>query len=450
MNAATTLRVEPSVIESAAPPDRRYGLYVVALLAAATLLGNVDAGVLPVVAQKIQAEFSITDTQIGLLISAFTIALALTTIPIGYLTDRRPRRIILGVGMAVWSVATLLSGFTRPFLQMFAARAVTGIGEATVVPVTTSLIGDQFSASSRGRAMGAVSAAIGLGQAVGIIGVGAVAVHFGWRWAFYIAGIPGLLLVPLFLTMREPLRGASEVQGPKVAVAPDAGLHALIRLFSIPSYAAAVSAAAFGAFGIGVIQFSLLYLNRRFGLDAAQAAAVLGLPTLVGGTAGLALWGWLIDWRGRRSRRAPVEVGVAGPAVAAIAVATMFSMPSVAGFVTALSVFTLSAGAAIIAPPLVLQRVIMPSLRASAAGAQNMLAKLFGFASGPLAVGVFSDLAGGDLGLSLRILAPAGFLAAAISFGLALRHITRDSRSMEESWARKELATMATLAGSAG
>lgn len=445
MNTAAKL-LEPSVVASASPRNRRYGLYVVALLAAATFLSNVDGAVLPVVAQRIQAEFGITDTQLGALISAFTIALALTTIPIGYLTDRWPRRIILGIGMAVWSVATLLSGFTRPFLQMFAARAITGIGEATVVPVTTSLIGDQFSASSRGRAMGAVSAAIGLGQAVGIIAVGAVAVHFGWRWAFYIAGIPGILLVPLFLTMREPLRGAAELQGPKTAVARDAGLRALVRLFRIPSYAAAVSAAGFGSFGIGVIQFTLVYLNRRFGLDAAQAAAVLGLPLLVGGTAGLALCGWLVDWRGRRSRRAPVEVGVVGLAIGAVAVATMFSMPSVAGFVTALFVFTLSASAAIIAPPLVLQSVIMPSLRASAAGTQNMLAKLFGFASGPLAVGVVSDVAGGDLGLSLRILAPAAFLAAAISLGLALRHIKADTQSMEESWAHKEVPAMATLA----
>ncbi len=434
MNVATKL-TPVEVFESSVPRRNRYGIYIVGLLAAATFLGNVDGAVMAVVASQVKAEFAITDTQIGALISAFTIALALTTIPIGYLADRWPRRTILGVGMAVWSLATLLTGLTRPFFQTFVARALTGIGEATVVPVTTSLIGDQFPAGSRGRAMGAVSAAIGLGQAVGIIGVGAVAVHFGWRWAFYLAGIPALLLVPLFLTMREPLRGAAEQRGPQIAATGHAGVRTLVRLFRIPSYSAAVWAAGFGAFGIGVITFSLLYLNRRFGLDAAQAAALVGLPLLVGGTGGLALCGWLVDWRGRKSKGAAVEVAVAGLGVAAVAAAVAFSVPSVAGFVVAVSVFTFTAGSAIIAPPLVLQSVIVPSLRASAAGMQNTLAKLFGFASGPIAVGIVSDLAGGDLGLSLRVLAPAAFLAAGICFALAMRSIKSDTENMEESWA---------------
>lgn len=440
MNVATKLAPAP-ILEPAAPRRDRYGIYVVALLAAATFVSSIDGSVMAVVAHQVQREFGINDTQIGVLISAFTIALALTTIPIGYLTDRWPRRTILGIGMALWSVATLLTGFTRSFISTFAARAVTGIGEATLVPVTTSLIGDQFPAASRGRAMGAVSAAIGVGQGVGIIAVGAVAVHFGWRWAFYVAGIPGMLLVPLFLTMREPLRGASERRGPKVARAEDAQVRTVIRLFRIPSYAAAVAAAGFGAFGIGVIQFILLYLNRRFGLDAAQAAALVGLPTLLGGTAGLAACGWLVDRRGRTSRAAAVEVAVGSLAIAAVAAGVAFSVSSVVGFVAALSVFTLTAGAAIIAPPLVLQNVIVPSLRASAAGMQNTLAKLFGFASGPIAVGVVSDLVGGDIGLSLRLLAPAAFLAAATCFALALRSIKNDARRMEDSWALREMPT---------
>jgi len=132
---------------------------------------------------------------------------------------------------------------------------------------------------------------------------------------------------------------------------------------------------------------------------------------------------------------AAVEVAVAGLGVAAVAAAVAFSVPSVAGFVVAVSVFTFTAGSAIIAPPLVLQSVIVPSLRASAAGMQNTLAKLFGFASGPIAVGIVSDIAGGDLGLSLRVLAPVAFLAAGMCFALAMRSIKVDTENMEESWA---------------
>src|SRR5215471_14626270 len=131
----------------------RYGVYVVALLAAGMFLSNVDAGVLPAVISIIQDDFHLADTQVGALISAWTIALAVTTIPVGYLADRRARRKILGIGLAVWSVATLLTGVTQNFLQMFIGRTALGVGEATIVPVSTSLIGDHFSKGSRGRAM---------------------------------------------------------------------------------------------------------------------------------------------------------------------------------------------------------------------------------------------------------------------------------------------------------
>jgi MFS family permease len=129
-------------------------MYVVGLLAGANFLSQVDAAVLPVVAASIQRELDITDTQIGALISAFTVALALAAIPVGYLADRFMRRTILGIGLAVWSLATLLTGLTRSFPETLAARAVLGIGEATVLPVGTSLIGDHFSRTSRGRARG--------------------------------------------------------------------------------------------------------------------------------------------------------------------------------------------------------------------------------------------------------------------------------------------------------
>src|SRR5215831_16954791 len=143
---------------SDAPRAPRYGMYVVGLLAAASFLSNVDAAVLPTVAASIQAEFGISDTQVGALISAFVVALALASIPVGYLADRWMRRTILGIALTVWSLATLLTGLTRSFPQTLAARAMLGIGEATVMPVGTSLIGDYFSSTTRGRAMGAVFA----------------------------------------------------------------------------------------------------------------------------------------------------------------------------------------------------------------------------------------------------------------------------------------------------
>ncbi len=393
---------------------------------ASTSLGCLDAAVLPVVAASIQTEFGLGDTQIGALISAFTVALALAAIPVGYLADRWMRGTIIGIGLTVWSLATLLTGLTRSFPETLAARAVLGIGEATVVPVGTSLIGDHFSSNTRGRAMGAMFAAVGLGQAVGVIVGGAIGLQFGWRWAFYFAAAPGLLLAPF--------------QGPKLTIARDAGVRALGRLLGIRSFAAAAGAAAFASFAIGVIQFIPLYLSRQFGLDIAQAAALLGIPLLLAGLVGMPLCGWVIDRRGRSSTRAAVEVAVTALCIAALAAATMFSSQSVVVFEGALIVFSLVATSAVVAPPVVVQNVVVPSLRASAAGMQNTIAKVFGFASGPLAVGIVSDLVDHDLGLSLRLLAPAALLLAAACFALALGSMKRDVDTMEKSWALRELS----------
>jgi MFS family permease len=292
--------------------------------------------------------------------------------------------------------------------------------------------------------MGAVAAAAGLGQAFGVIVGGAVGLHFGWRWAFYFVGAPGLLLVPLFLRMREPLRGAAETQGPKVAKARDAGLHALRRLLGIRSFAAVVGASAFTSFVIGVIQFTPLYLNRQFGLDIARAAALVGIPLLLAGLVGMPLCGWVIDRRGRHSTRGPVEVGVTGLFIGALAAAVMFSTPSVVVFEVAMILFTFCAATALIAPLVVVQNVVIPSLRASATGMQNTIGKLFGFASGPLAVGIVSDLVDHDLGLSLRVMAPAGLFVAAASFAMALGSIKRDVETMEKSWALRDASPIST------
>jgi MFS transporter, Spinster family, sphingosine-1-phosphate transporter len=428
-------------VSPGAPRASRYSMYVVGLLAAANFLSNVDAAVLPTVAASIQAEFGISDTQVGALISAFLVALALASIPVGYLADRWMRRTILGIALTVWSLATLLTGLTRSFPQTLAARAMLGIGEATVMPVGTSIIGDYFSSTTRGRAMGAVFAAVLLGQAGGVIVGGAVGLQFGWRWAFYLAAAPGLLLAPLFFRMREPLRGAAEIHGPKLATARHVSVRALGRLLRIRSFAAAVGAGAFAGFAAGVFQFTALYLSRQFGLDVAQAAALVGIPLLLTGLIGMPLCGWVIDRRGRSSTRAPVEVGVTALCIGALGAVALFSTKSVMVFeVEAILVFSIVAAGGVVAPPVVVQNVVVPSLRGSAAGMQNTFAKLFGFASGPLAVGVFSDLVGHDLGLSLRLLAPAALFVAAACFALALGSMKRDVQTMEENWTRGDLS----------
>jgi MFS family permease len=358
--------------------------------------------------------------------------------PLGYWADRGTRRAIIGLGVAVWSVATLATGLVHTFPQMLAARTVLGIGEASGQPVTASLIGDYVSKRARGRALAAIIAAGGLGFGGGLILGGAVGLHFGWRWVFYFAAAPGLLLALLAFSLREPLRGAAESRGPKVAVARDSGLRSFARLLRIRSYAAVLVAAGCTFFGIAVFNLVPLYVHRRFGLNIAQAGALVGIPALIGIVVGTPLGGWLVDWRGRRSSRAAAEVGLVGLLVTSVGTLIQFTSTSVPVFAAAGVVNVLFSSIAILASAVVFQNVIQPSLRASAVSMNLTSGRLFG-ALGPLAVGLVSDLTGRNLGLSLLFILPAVYLVGAGCYALALASMKGDVERMEETWAQRDV-----------
>jgi len=422
-------------------PRRRvrvHAIYAVAVLAALGFVNLADQTVLGAVLGSIQAEFHLSDAVLGLTAGAFTVSLALGAIPIGYWADRRSRRVVIALGAAAWSLATLATGLTQNLGQLLAARSLVGIGEASGGPATSSLVADYFTSRARGRANAIIAGVGGLGLGGGLILGGVVSLHYGWRAAFYAAAGPGLLLALLALTIREPLRGAAEDVGPRLAAVRDAGWRAARRLLRNRTYVAAVLANALGGFGFSVLSFTPLYLHRTFGLNSQQAAMLAGLPLLAGVVLGVPLTGWLVDWRARRSVRAAVEVGAAGLLVAAAGTVLTFSIPSMALFGVGLVVSLLGQAAAILAPIVILQNVVVPSLRASAASINLTFGRLCGWALGPLAVGLVSDLFGRNLRASLLILIPSAFLLGAACLGLALRSVTRDVASMESDWAAHE------------
>lgn len=169
----------------------RYARYVLGVMVGINFLNYLDRYILPVVASKIQDEFHLSDTAIGGLGTAFLLVYAVSALPFGLWADRGVRRTVVGVGVTIWSLATLLTGLARNYAQLFAARAVLGIGEASYYPAGTSLLGDYFPRSQRGRAMSVWGAGTAVGIAVGFAGGGVVAGRFGWRAAFYLTAIPG-------------------------------------------------------------------------------------------------------------------------------------------------------------------------------------------------------------------------------------------------------------------
>src|SRR5262249_31143719 len=159
-----------------------------------------------VVAEPIRKELGLTDQQLGWLTPAFLGLYATIGIPLGRLADKGVRKRILAGGVALWSVFTALSGQAVGFWTLFATRLGVGVGEASCAPTSSSLIGDLFPRERRARAISIFMLGLPLGLSLTSY-VSAKMAEWSWRYAFYVAAVPGLILAVLSLFIVEPKRG---------------------------------------------------------------------------------------------------------------------------------------------------------------------------------------------------------------------------------------------------
>src|SRR5271154_6426144 len=171
------------------------------------------------------SELALSDANLGSLMSGFLVVYFLTAPVFGALGDRRSRPRLIALGVACWSLATALSGFAFNFLSLFAARAAVGVGEAAYVTIAPSLLSDYFPVRQRGRVMAIFFCAIPVGSALGYVVGGLVDKHYGWRMAFFVAGIPGLLLAALCLLLKDPPRGVQEADAAQAEAAQADAAH---------------------------------------------------------------------------------------------------------------------------------------------------------------------------------------------------------------------------------
>ena len=215
------------VTRPAAPSDKPgYRFYVLAILILVYMLNFLDRQIIGILAAPLKAEFNMSDSQFGLLGGiAFASVYSTLAIPLAWLADRFSRVWIMTGALAIWSGFTALCGMAGSFGQLFLCRMGVGIGEAGGVAPAYSLISDYFPPNQRARALAAFAFGIPLGTAAGTLTGGLLAATYGWRTAFIVVGLLGLLLAPLLrLTVRDPKRGgtdaASTGQTVTVSVAP--------------------------------------------------------------------------------------------------------------------------------------------------------------------------------------------------------------------------------------
>ena len=271
------------------------------------LLNYLDRFVVAPLGTSLRHDMALTDTQFGLLASVFLIVYTLTAPFFGTWGDRGRRIYPISLGIAVWSVATMLSGLARNYTELLAARAIVGVGEAALVAVAPALLADCFAPSARGRVYAIFNMAIPVGSALGFVVGGQIGEHFGWRAAFLLAGGPGLLLALAALRLPDPPRGVQDA-GEALANPGAAGVGVLRRyaeLLGNARFMTIVLGYAAYTFALGGLAFWMpQFLERVRGFTQGQAGTQFGEIVVVTGFVGTFVGGWLADYALRRSRHA--------------------------------------------------------------------------------------------------------------------------------------------------
>jgi len=304
------------VVSSITPGVRRYALIVLAIV---YMFNFVDRQIMAILLPAIRDEFQVGDTALGLLAgTAFALFYVTLGVPIGRLADRVNRRNLIAAAVAVWSVMTALSGLAANIWQLTLARVGVGIGEAGCSPPAHSMIADFYPPERRSAAMGIYTVGISAGIMLAYLAGGWVVQNIGWREAFFIVGLPGLLLALIVrFTIPEPQRGVSEQR-------VDSGSQPTLRvvtkfLLARRSFLYMAIAAGLSSFvGYAVITFMPSFIYRSFGIGIAVVGIWLGLIYGIAGGFGFYFGGYLADRIGRSGHR---------KAMSFIALATIACVP---------------------------------------------------------------------------------------------------------------------------
>jgi len=419
-----TKSAPPSPSETAARAAR-WGLFVLTLV---NLFNYLDRNVLSALVESLKKDpgLHLSDAQLGILPTAFILVYMFTSPVFGYLGDRgrRPRLIALGVG--VWSIATALGGLARSFLSLFTARAAVGIGEAAYGTVSPAMLADYFPAERRGRVFAVFFAAIPIGSAAGYVLGGLVDEHYGWRAAFFVAGLPGLLLAWMTSRLTDPPRGAQDggvqeknaqepVQARKGVSRIRAVIEILIdyaRLLRNVPYTLTVLGYAAYTFALGALAYwAPAFLERERGLQHVEATVQFGVIVVATGFVGTFFGGWLGDRLLPRFRESYLWVSGASALAAApfawIAFTSRDRTVYTAAIVVAEILVFMSTGPVNSA----IVNLVAPDRRAKAVGLSIFGIHLLGDVPSPPLIGYLSDAS--SLGRAILLL-PAAFAVSGL------------------------------------
>ena len=365
-----------------------YALIVLFLI---NTLNFFDRQILGAVGEPIRKEFGLDDASLGLLGTAFTLLYAFVGVPLGVLADKIGRKGILSVGVFVWSLMTAASGIAQSYWQIFALRLGVGVGEASCAPAATSLIGDLFPPNWRAKALGIFMLGLPVGVALSFAVSGTVSKQYGWRAAFLVAGIPGILCAIAVLFVKEPERGAAENHNIGEQKRDGSGYLNILRS---PTMRWIIISGAVHNFNMyAIASFITPYLMRYHGLDIQQANFVSMIVYGLMGAPGLLIGGFIGDAAMKRRADGRMLVGAFAILLSIPTIYFALSVPKggtsvflvLMGIACALMYFYYATVYSTI------QDVTEPGLRGTAMAVYFFAMYVLGASLGPYGTGLLSD-----------------------------------------------------------
>lgn len=356
----------------------------------------IDRQIVNILAEPIAKELSLSDTQIGLMTGlAFALFYTVLGLPIARYADRpttsRPR--LIAIALATWSAMTALCGMAQNFVQLLLARIGVGVGEAGCTPAAHSLISDMVPKERRASALAFYALGIPIGTVLGMMIGGLLADAVGWRWAFIVVGVPGVLLALVVISVMKDPRHRVAAESMAAAPPPIANKAAMRAIFGSRALVLLMIAASGAAFlSYGKTTWATIFFQRTHGLTPGEVGLYFGLINGAAGIAGTWLGGKLADKYGATNRKHVLTAPALGMLVAAPLAFFAYAATTWQTALLLLIVPTLLNSLYYGPTYSAVQGLVAPQARAMAAAVLLFFQNLIGLGFGPLFFGMISDV----------------------------------------------------------
>lgn len=420
------------------------------------MIDQVDQNLLRGVQTNLQKDLHLSDAQIGLLLSAFIVVNGLISVPAGYLADRFRRNRTVGHTIVAWSAMSAGTAVMPNYASLLAVRGALGFGQAITEPCCASLLADYYPAEERGLAFSIQQVLLFVGFGLGVALGGAIAAQWGWRAAFPIVSLPGMLIAVAAYRLREPKRGASDMAHVGVATDDEEDVehppmfeHGIKRFFTdMFSGLAAdlrtiweITTMKYALVGVSTLLFTVTaigaglpkFYEEQMHQTATKATSIVGALVILGGIPGVMLGGRLADRFATKIKGARMAI----PAYCLLVGNTFFVLSwlpklglglvfllEVLGFfITVMAIPSLRAG---------LSDAVPAHLRGAGFGAFNLVSVVFGQAAASIIVFSLAGAFGNDIRTAFFICSPPVFIGALVLLQ-ARNHLDADAAKIFEA-----------------